>query len=112
MIFRKRAWAYYRAYPKWSDMINLLRAATINDPTEFADELEEAIHLNVNSIKDEVLKGVREKLFRGVNTTLLAVMLLGIVDYCCFYLSRGKFDKDQETILDQAMDIILRGIEI
>lgn len=45
-----------------------------------------------------------------INARLLAVMLLGAVDYAAYYLMRGKISGNPGEILEQALEMVLHGI--
>ncbi len=108
-VFDRHAKAYYNVNPLWIDMVNQLRAAAINEPQEFAGELDEVIHLKISLLKRGLEKGIQRGLFREMNPTLMAVMLLGLQDYHD-YLSRDTDGKSLEERYDEATDIILYGI--
>jgi len=108
-VFDKHAKAYFNVNPLWINMVNLLRAAAINYPDEFVDRLDEVIHLKINLLKKGLENGIKRGLFREINATLMAVMLLGMQDYHD-YLSRDMKETDLEKLYDEAKDIILYGI--
>ncbi len=108
-VFDKHAKAYYNANPIWHDMVNQLRAAAINDPEEFADKLDEVIHLKIDLLKRGLENGIRTGLFRNINATLMAVMILGLQDYND-YLLKELGEPDFEKLYDEGTDIILYGI--
>jgi AcrR family transcriptional regulator len=108
-VFDKHAKAYYNANPLWIDMVNILRAAAINDPEEFTDKLDEVIHLKINMLKRGLDNGIKQGLFRKMNSTLMTAMLLGLQDYSAYFSKDG--DKDHmESLYEDAKDIILYGI--
>ena len=109
-LFDRSAEAYFRESPAWRDMIKMLRAAAINDPAEFEETLEEALQLKVEVFKKRIRTSVEQGFMREVHPTLLAVMLLGIQDYCSEYISKGQFDEPPEQILEGVKDILLHGI--
>jgi len=108
-VFNRNARAYHNANPLWIDMVNLLRAAAINDPEEFAEKLDEVIHLKIRLLERALEKGIQRGLFREMNPTLMAVMLLGLQDYHD-YLARVMDGKTLEEKYDEVTDIILYGI--
>ncbi len=108
-IFDKRAKAYFNVNPLWVDMVRVLRTAAIDDPEEFADSLDEVLHLKIDLLKRGLEKGIRHGLFREINATLMTVMLLGLQDYHG-YLSKDQNDRTLEELYDDAKDIILYGI--
>ncbi len=110
-VFDRNAKAYFNANPLWIDMVNLLRAAAINDPEEFVDRLDEVIHLKISLLKKGIENGIKQGLYRDINATLMAVMIMGMQDYHD-YLSRSR-EKDGAALekqYDEAKDIILYGI--
>jgi AcrR family transcriptional regulator len=109
-FFDRSAEAYFRESPVWRDMIKMLRAAAINDPAEFEKTLEEALQLKVEVFQKRIQTSVEQGFMREVNRELLAVMLLGIQDYCSEYISKGQFDEPPERILEGVKDILLYGI--
>jgi len=110
MLFDRSAEAYFRESPVWRDMIKMLRAVAINDPAEFEKTLEEALQLKLEVFQKRIRTSVEQGFMREVNPTLLAVMLLGIQDYCSEYISKGQFDEPPERILEGVKDILLHGI--
>ncbi len=109
IVFDKHAKAYYNANQLWLDMVDQLRAAAINDPEEFAEKLQEVIHLKMDLLKRGLENGIRQGLFRNINASLMAAMLLGIQDYAD-YISSDKDEKSLEQQYEEAKDIILHGI--
>jgi AcrR family transcriptional regulator len=107
--FERHAKAYYNAYPAWLDMVKQLRAAAINHPDEFADSLDDVVHLKIDLLKRSIEKGIQRGLFRKINATLMTVMLLGLQDYHG-YLEKALKEKTLEELYDDAKDIILYGI--
>ncbi len=110
-VFDRNAKAYFNVNPLWIDMVNLLRAAAINDPEEFVDRLDEVIHLKISLLKKGIENGIKQGLYRDINATLMAVMIMGMQDYHD-YLSRSR-EKDGTALekqYDEAKDIILYGI--
>lgn len=109
-LFDRSAEAYFRESPLWTDMIRMLRAAAVNDPAEFEGTLEEALQLKIEAFKKRIETSVQQGFMREVNPTLLAVILLGIQDYCSEYIAKGQFDETPERIFDGVKDILLHGI--
>ena len=100
----------HKAYPKWSDMMNLLRVAALKDPQTFGTKLQASMDTRIKPIIDDVTRWVKQGIFREVNTELLAIMLAGIAEYLCFYIYRGKFSQEPSEIGRQILDILFHGI--
>ena len=109
-LFDRSAEAYFRESPLWSEMIRMLRAAAINDPAEFEETLEEALKLKIEVFKKRIKTSLKHGFMRKVDPTLLAVMLLGIQDYCSEYMTKGQFKENPEKIFEGVKDILLHGI--
>jgi AcrR family transcriptional regulator len=108
-VLDKNAEAYTNMNPLWIDMVNLLRAAAINDPDEFAEKLDEVIHLKINMLKKGVENNIRLGMFREVNSTLVAIMMLGLQDYRD-YFSKNMDAEAMDKTYEDVKDIILYGI--
>jgi len=108
-VFDRHAMAYYNVNPMWIDMVNLLRAAAINDPEEFTDKLDEVIHLKISMLERAIENGIKRGLFRRINATLMAVMLLGLQDYHDYIRKKSREDPLRKQY-DEAKEIILYGI--
>ncbi len=111
IVFNKHAEALTRATPLWKDMIKMLRVAAINDPDEFAGKLEETMYLKIDLYKRRIKKAIQQGILREVNHDVLAIMLLGIQEYCSEYLPDHTDDEIQrKKLLADATDIIQYGI--
>ncbi len=108
-IIDKHAKAFSNMNPLWVDMANILRAAAINDPEEFAEKLDEVIHLKISRLKNGVEKNIERGMFRRINATLVAVMLLGLQDYHD-YLAKSMDENAVDIIYEDVKDILLYGI--
>ncbi len=108
-LFDNYSHAYFREYPLWRDMIHMLRVAAMNDPDKFTDQLNEAVELKVNLFDKGIQKFIRKGLFKGINSMVLAVMLLGIQEYCNEYFARATPDV-QEKVRNDINEILLHGL--
>jgi AcrR family transcriptional regulator len=102
--------AVHKAYPRWSDMMNLLRAAALKDPETFGGKLRDSLDTRIKPVADEIKDWIGQGIFRQVNSELLAIMLAGIAEYVCYYIYRSKFTQEPHEIGDQTVDILFRGI--
>ena len=57
-VIDKRARAYFNVNPLWVDMVRVLRTAALDDPEEFAESLDEALHLKIDLLK----RGLEQKI--------------------------------------------------
>jgi len=111
LVWRKMALAFHRAWPEWSDMMNLLRAAAVKYPDEFADRLQEALTTRIKPIINDVKKATRSGSIRDVDPEITGIMLAAIADYISYYIYRGRFkDKKLSEVFDVVLDIFFHGL--
>lgn len=109
-VIKRLFLAFYKAYPEWSDMMNIFRASATKYPTIFADKLEESLNIRIQPIIGDIKRGVKQGVFREVNSELVGIMVAGIVDYVCYYMQRGRF-KDPSNIIEIAVDTLFHGLK-
>ena len=102
--------AVHKAYPKWSDMMNLLRAAALKAPETFGDKLQNSLDTRIEPIVNDIKEWMSQGIIKQVNSELLAIMLAGIAEYVCYYLYRNKFSQEPSEIGDQTIEILFRGL--
>jgi AcrR family transcriptional regulator len=102
--------AGHKAYPRWSDMMNLLRAAAVKNPKTFADKLQSALETRIKPIVDDINDCIKQGVLRKVNSELLAVILAGMFEYICYFMYRGKFTQEAFELSDQTVDILFNGV--
>jgi len=102
--------AGHKAYPRWSDMLNLLRVAAVKNPKMFGDKLQSSLETRIKPIVDDINDCIEQGVFRKVNSELLATMLAGIFEYVCYFIYRGKFTQEAFDISDQTVDMLFNGV--
>ena len=102
--------AIHKAFPRWNDMMNLLRVAALKDPENLANKLQDSLDTRIKPIVDEINDCIEAGVFRQVDSELLATMLAGVAEYVCYYIYRGKFKGDLYKISDQTVDIFFNGV--
>ncbi len=105
----------YWINPLLREMINMLRAAAINNPEEFSDTLEDVMQLKIDKFKELLKSGIEQGVLREFNETdltILAVMALGIQEYCYDYFKKNRMDlKQGQNILWVITNVFLNGIK-
>jgi hypothetical protein len=102
--------AVHKAYPRWIDMMNLLRVAALKHPETFKGKLQNSLDTRIKPVVDEVNEWIQQGILRHVNSEILAIMLAGIAEYACYYIYEGKFSQEPYEIGDQMVDILFRGV--
>ncbi len=110
--FHKETEIFFSQYLLWLDMIKTLRAAAISNPAEFSEKFDEMIQLKIDLFEKQITKAMKEGYIRKVNKTLLAVMIIGVIELCSdYFIKPEQSEKYQEKILlEEAKDIFLNGI--
>jgi TetR/AcrR family transcriptional regulator, cholesterol catabolism regulator len=102
--------AVHKAFPRWSDMMNLLRVAALKEPEVFADKLQRSLDTRIKPIVDDINNCIERGIFRHVDPELLAMMFAGVAEYVCYYMYRDKLPQDPYRISDQTIDIFFHGV--
>jgi len=111
-VMKQLSLAHYKVYPRWSDMMNMFRAAATKYPEEFADRLEESLSYRMKYIVEDVKRGIDQGELRGVDPELAAIAIAGQLDYVCYFLTRGKFGKNEPSaVINQLFDMVFHGIK-
>ena len=103
--------AFHKAYPEWSDMMNLLRAAAVTNPDEFAPRLEEALDFRTEPIIRALKKGMKEGRMRELDAEIVGIILAAVQEYINYYYYRGRFgEKDIFRVFEDVSDFLNPGL--
>jgi len=104
---KQRAQLTGRSYQHLIEMLNLARGASAKNKPHFQDKLAQVMHNLIEPIQRDVEKGVRQGLFRIKNSTLIAYLLLGAIEYGFYYFSKHPGDIDD--LIGKGWDMIMNG---
>lgn len=97
--------------PLWRDMIKTLSAAATNNPEEFGDKLKEVMHHKIDLYTERITEGIKQGVYRDINPRVMAIMVLGIQDYCSEYLQTVKeHGIPDEMVLEEVKSVIRNGM--
>ncbi len=110
--FHKEADIFFEQYLLWRDMIKTLRAVSISKPAEFSEKFKEVIQLKVDLFEKRITQAIKKGYIRKVDKTLLAVMILGVLELCSDYFSDPEYSENyiKDVLLEEAKNIFLFGI--
>jgi AcrR family transcriptional regulator len=110
--FHRETEIFFNQYLLWRDMIKTLRAASISNPTEFSEKFDEMIQLKVDLFEKQITKAMKEGYIRKVNKTLLAVMIIGVIELCSDYFIKPEYSEiyNEKVLLEETKDIFFHGI--
>ena len=103
-------WLFLGIQSKWTEFMNLLGATIVNDPPLLNKMLDDFIALRAKQISKGFDAYRENGLIRNVDTQLLGLIVLGIIDYCSRFIRSGKF-KDADHIYAKVTDILINGIK-
>ena len=89
--------------------MNLLGATIVNDPPLLNKMLDDFIELRATRISEGFERYIQNGLIKPVDTQLLGLMTLGIIDYCSRFTRSSKF-KNPHGVYEKAIDILMNGI--
>lgn len=106
----KRARAFFDSYPKWIDMMNLLRYASVGGDRFFKDKFRSVLdYVTMPIARDlEILK--QEGRIRGdTDCREAAFILLGMAEYAAALIQSGKYGIDEISAIFQ--ELMQRGLK-
>jgi AcrR family transcriptional regulator len=103
------SWGFLGVRSSWTDFMNLLGATIVNDPRLLDKMLDDHIELRAREISNGLDIYLEKGLIRAVDTQVLGLLILGIIDYSSRYLRNGKF-KNADMMFKNINDILMNGI--
>ncbi len=107
---KKRGIAFYRSYPQWQDMMNLIRGAAVGKRGPFAEKLKQVMHQIIDPISHDVQRGIEQGAIRNLDSTIVGFMLMGVSEYISYLIHEDE-TYDRESTYEAVWKILARGIE-
>jgi AcrR family transcriptional regulator len=102
-------WTYFTSiYPKVSDMINLIRGASVSGHEAFTKKLDQIMHNLIEPLAEDLMKGTGKGLFCNSDPDLIAWMLMGAAEYGSYFLHQTDRTKS-DRLHAEGIDIIFNG---
>lgn len=106
-----KSWNFLGMQSSWTDFMNLLGATIVHDPALLNKMLDDFIELRAGQLSKGFDQYIQKKTIRPVDTQLLGLIVLGIIDYCSRFIRSNRL-QDAERIYENAMDILVNGIGV
>ncbi len=104
---RKRGKAFFQYYPKWIDMMNLIRGASVSGNPVFVEKLEQVMEQITGPIIHDIERAKKEGLVgKNIDSTVAAFFMMGMAEYSAYLIEHS--DYTEEDILE-FMDNFLTG---
>lgn len=96
MRLQKRLSAFFDSYPKWIDMMNLMRYASVGDKPQLKNKFRAVLDQIINPIAHdlEILKS-EGRLRSEVHCLEAGYVLMGMAEYSAALIHSGKFSSDE-----------------
>ena len=107
----KRGRAFYHSYPKWIDMMNLLRHAAVGDNQFFKKKFRDVLDQIIQPMAHDLAKLQQEgRLTNKINSLGIAYILMGMTEYSVRLIYNKKYNI--EEALQTILGILFSGLKI
>jgi AcrR family transcriptional regulator/predicted DNA-binding transcriptional regulator AlpA len=101
---------YFKSiYPRASDMINLIRGASVSGHEAFTKKLDQIMQNLIGPVVEDVKMGIEKGLFRNTDPDLVAWMLMGATEYGS-YLFYQADPAQRDNLYANGPDILFNGM--
>ena len=104
---QKRAFFFGQSYQHMTDMLNLVRGASIKENPKFQEKLDAVIKNLILPIQNELEIAISEKKIRLKDSMLIAHLLMGAEEYTIYYYRDHEVNIDDLMI--KAWDVVFHG---
>ena len=104
---QKRAFFFGQSYQHMTDMLNLVRGASIKENPKFQEKLDAVIKNLILPIQNELEIAISEKKIRLKDSKLIAHLLMGAEEYTIYYYRDHEVNIDDLMI--KAWDVVFHG---
>lgn len=102
---------YFKSiYPRLSDMINLIRGASVSGHEAFTRKLDQIMQNLVGPVAEDVKLGIERGLYRNTDPDLVAWMLVGATEYGSYLFHQTDPGQRDKHYAD-GLDILFNGME-
>jgi AcrR family transcriptional regulator len=109
--FKLRAALFIKTHSHMIDMLNLARGTYATIASRKRQKLKQIINNLIVPIKNDLDEGVKQGLFKEMDTNTVAHMLMGASEYGVYYL-QGKSEKEIEQFIEDSIKFIFGGVNL
>lgn len=106
----KRTRAFIESYPKWIDMMNLVRGSSISRNPAFTEKLHQVMKQIIEPLSRDVERGIQQGAYRKVDPVIFGHILMGSAEYCTYLYYQNKKKYDAEEIFKVVEDVLMNGV--
>jgi AcrR family transcriptional regulator len=105
----KRGKAFYASYPKWIEMMNLVRSLSVGENQGFKDKFKAVLHQMIQPMVREIEYLQKEgRVRQEIDPQLAGFYLMGVGEYGAYLANQGISPSDE--VRQMANDFIFYGL--
>ncbi|MBI5601959.1 MAG: TetR family transcriptional regulator [Deltaproteobacteria bacterium] len=102
---------FYTSYPKWIEMMNLVRGLAVGENQAFKDKFKALLRQMIHPMVREIEYLQKQGRFRrDIDPQLAGYYLMGIGEYGAYLANQGTAPAEPDKIREMANDFILYGL--
>jgi AcrR family transcriptional regulator len=105
----KRGRAFFASYPKWIEMMNLVRSLAVGENPAFKEKFRELLHLMIDPMirENEYLKK-EGRVGKEIDAALAGYYRMGLGEYGASLINQGAYS--MEEVLEFILDLMQYGL--
>ncbi len=105
----KRGQAFYASYPKWIEMMNLVRSLAVGENPAFKEKFRELLHQMIYPMVREIEYLKQEgRVRKEIDANLAGYYLMGLGEYGASLINQGSYS--EEEVLDFILALMQFGL--
>ena len=107
--FVLRSTLFIKTHRHMIDMLQLVRGASSGSESKNRMKLNRIIANLVGPIAEDLDEGIRQGIFRNMDTSVVAHILMGAAEYGSYFCD-GKSDEEIDQFMERGIRLILKGV--
>ena len=107
--FKLRAFLFIKTHKHMIDMLNLARGTYATIASKKKQKIKQIMNNLIVPIRNDLDEGVRQGLFKEMDTNIVAHMLMGASEYGVYYL-QGKSEEEIDRFIEDSIKLIFAGV--
>ncbi|PKL38193.1 MAG: hypothetical protein CVV44_13585 [Spirochaetae bacterium HGW-Spirochaetae-1] len=99
---------FIRTHHYMIDMLHIMRGSSTGANSENSVRLNRIIDNLINPIASDLKEGIKQGIFRDMDTTIVAHLLMGAAEYG-IYFCEGKNNEEIDQLVEKGLRLIMQG---
>ncbi len=104
-----RSTLFIKTHRHMIDMLQLVRGTSSGDESKNRLKLNQIIANLAGPIADDLDEGIRQGVFKNMDTSVVAHILIGAAEYGIYFCD-GKSDEEIDQFIERGIRLILKGV--